>query len=136
MILRRYGTALHSVDTDFDSKALNEVGFRRDRELSIAAEEFEETYELVESHEISAETEGDVQDETQQRLLDEMEAQLRTLEEKLGEGEVLVVENEQGVDYPKTKDIRKNVIVEGENRLHFTAVVEPPLRVGVYRKGG
>lgn len=134
MILRRYGNTLQSVDTDFDSKALSEVGFRRNREFSISADEFEETYAEVETHEISAETEGDVQDETQQRLLDEMEAELRALEAKLGEGEVLVVENEQGVDYPKAKDVRKNVIVEGENRLHFSARVEPPLRIGVYRK--
>ncbi len=74
MILRRYGNTLQSVDTDFDSKALSEVGFRRDREFSISADEFEETYAEVETHEISAETEGAVQDETQQRLLDEMEA--------------------------------------------------------------
>lgn len=136
MILRRYGNTLQSVDTDFDSKALSEVGFRRDREFSISADEFEETYAEVETHEISAETEGAVQDETQQRLLDEMEAELRALEAKLDEGEVLVVENEQGVDYPKAKDVRKNVIVEGENRLHFSARVEPPLRIGVYRKEG
>lgn len=136
MILRRYGNTLQSVGTDFDSKALSEVGFRRDREFSISADEFEETYAEVETHEISAETEGAVQDETQQRLLDEMEAQLRALEAKLGEGEVLVVENEQGVDYPKAKDVRKNVIVEGENRLHFSARVEPALRIGVYRKEG
>lgn len=136
MILRRYGNTLQSVDTDFDSKALSEVGFRRDREFSISADEFEQTYAAVETHEISAETEGDVQDETQQRLLDEMEAELRALEAKLGEGEVLVVENEQGVDYPKAKDVRKKVIVEGENRLHFSARVEPPLRIGVYRKEG
>lgn len=134
MILRRYGKTLHSVDTDFDSKALSEVGFRRDRKLSIPGAEFESSWELVDTHEISAETEGDVQDETQQRLLDEMEARLREIEATLAENEVLVVENEQGVDYPKAKDVRKNVIVEGENRLHFTARVEPPLRVGVYRR--
>lgn len=134
MILRRYGTTLHSVEPDFDSKALSEVGFRRDRKTSIPGDDFEASWTLVDSHEISAETEGDVQDETQQRLLDEMEDRLRELEAALAENEALVVENEQGVDFPKARDVRKNVIVEGENRLHFTARVDPPLRVGVYRR--
>ena len=40
MILRRYGTSYQSVDLNFDSKALNEVGFRRNHERSIAVEDF------------------------------------------------------------------------------------------------
>ena len=64
-----------------------------------------------------------------------LESRLRDRLGALGEGEVLLVESEQGNDYPKTRDEKKTVAVEGENRLHFTWRVEPPLRVGVYRKG-
>ena len=52
MILRRYGTSYQSVDLNFDSKALNEVGFRRNRVRSIATEEFESSYVLVETHQL------------------------------------------------------------------------------------
>ena len=44
MILRRYGKTFESVELNFDSKALNEIGFRRDREQSFDAEEFGSTY--------------------------------------------------------------------------------------------
>lgn len=136
MIYKRYGSSFHSVEADFDSNALNEVTFRRDREDSIPAEEFEASYEEVSGHEISATGEGDVQGEAEQRLLDDMLEQLREIEDGLGPDEVMVVESEQGTDWPKTRQEQKNVIVEGENRLYFYVRVEPPLRVGVYRKGG
>ena len=41
MILRRYGSSLHSVAPNFDSKALTEIGFRKDNERSEARDEFE-----------------------------------------------------------------------------------------------
>ena len=50
-------------DPNFDSKALNEVGFRRDQELTIPVAEFASGYEHVASHELSAEAEGHVQDQ-------------------------------------------------------------------------
>lgn len=136
MILRRYGTSYQSVDLNFDSKALNEVGFRRNRERSIAVEDFEGSYALGATHELQAQAEGDVQDHTEQRLLDLLQEQIEALVAGLGDGEVLVVENEQGHDYPKTKQKTANVIVEGENRLHFTYTIAPPLRVAVYRPSG
>ncbi len=46
MILRRYGSSYQSVDLNFDSKALNEVGFRRNHERSIAMEDFDGSYVL------------------------------------------------------------------------------------------
>ena len=52
----------------------------------------------------------------------------------LGEGEVLVVESLEGEDYPKSRDRKQNVVVDGENRLYFYWSVDPPLRMGQYRK--
>jgi len=132
MIYRRYGTSFQSVDLNFDSKALNEISFRRDRKSAVSVDGFEERYQLVETAELVAEAEGDVQDHTEQELLDRLESGIRDLLGRLGDGEVLVVENEQGHDYPKTRQQTSNVIVEGENRLRFSYTVAPPLRLGVY----
>jgi hypothetical protein len=134
MILRRYGTSYQSVDINFDSKALNEIAFRRDHERSVAVDELETEYERVASHELVAEAEGSVQDETEQTLLEQLAARLRALDSALGAAEVLVVENDQGNDWPKTRQRTSNVIVEGENRLHFHYAVAPPLRVSVRRR--
>lgn len=134
MIFRRYGTTYQSVDTNFDSLALNEIAFRRNREESIPAEGFDDTHEVMSTHELTAEAEGDVQDETEGRLLEKLEAQLEALVTGLGDRELLVVENEQGHDWPKTKQRTSNVIVGGENRLHFRYVAAPPLRVTVRRR--
>ena len=69
MILKRYGTALHSVELNFDSKALNEIGFRRDREFSISVEEWEAEWEKVEEHSFAGRHEGPVQDESEAEML-------------------------------------------------------------------
>ena len=134
MIFKRYGATYQSVDPYFESKALNEVGFRRDREMSLPAEEFAEGYELLTTHELTSEADGPVQDHTEQLLLDRLEERLFELESGLESGCVLVVENADGGDYPKTRQKTKNVIEEGENRLHFMYTVSPSLRMGVYRK--
>jgi hypothetical protein len=134
MILRRYGNALHSVEPNFDSKAMTEIGFRRDRASTITAEEFEAQYRPVDKHELNARAEGDVQDEVEKKLLNDLERQIEALRSRLDEDQVLVVESEQGVDYPKTRTDQKTVIVEGENRLYFHVQVSPPLRLGRYRK--
>ncbi len=134
MIFRRYGTAYQSVDINFDSLALNEVAFRRNREESIPADDFDATHEVLATHELVAEAEGNVQDETEEVLLNKLQAQIEELRSALGEGEILVVDNEQGHDWPKTKQKTTNVIVEGENRLHFHYGVAPPLRISVRRR--
>lgn len=136
MIFRRYGSAYQSVDTNFDSLALNEIAFRRNREESIPVDDLESGYEVVGSHDLVAEAEGDVQDHTEQELLKALEAKLAGLREGLGADHVVVVENDQGNDWPKTRQKTSNVIVEGENRLHFHYSVAPPLRVTVRRKKG
>ena len=133
MIFRQYGISFQSVDLNFDSKALNEVGFRRNHQRSIGSDDFRSGYELVEIHEIFAEAEGDVQDYTEQQLLDKLENEVDALSNSLGEGEALVIENEQGRDYPKTKQQTSNVILDGENRLHFFYTIAPPLRIARYR---
>lgn len=133
MIFKRYGTTYHSVDPDFDSKTLNEIGFRRDQERAITAAEIEADYERVAGHELVMDAEGPVQDHTEQLLLDRLEAKLLELEAGLGEDEILIFENGEGTDYPKTRQEITNVIEAGESRLHFTYTVWPALRVGVYR---
>lgn len=136
MILKRYGASYQSVDPNFDSKALNEVGFRRDQELTIPVAEFEAGWEHVASHELSVDAEGHVQDHTEQLLLDRLEARLLELEDGLAGDHLLVLENGDGTDYPKTRQEMKSVVVEGETKLHFRYTVAPPLRMGVYRKRG
>jgi hypothetical protein len=136
MILKRYGTSYQSVDPNFDSRALNEVGFRRDQELTIPVAEFESGWEHVASHELAAEAEGHVQDHTEQLLLDRLEARLLELEGGLEGDHLLVLENGDGTDYPKTRQEIRNVVVEGETKLHFHYSVAPRLRMGVYRRKG
>lgn len=135
MILRRYGTTVQSVGIHFDARALNEIGFRRDHAFSVDADEFFDAHEKVESAELTATAEGPVQDEAEAALLEDLEGQLREILDRLGDDDVLLVESAVD-DYPKTRDEKKNVIVDGENRLYFHWRVEPPLRVAVYRKDG
>lgn len=134
MIFRRYGTSYQSIEPNFDSLALNEVAFRRDRKESIEAEEFDASFETLATHELVAEAEGDVQDETEELMLQRLEAKLQELLDGLGDSEILVVENEQGHDWPKTRQKTSNVIVEGENRLKFDYSIAPPLRISVRRR--
>lgn len=134
MIFKRYGTAYQSVDPNFESKALNEIGFRRDRERSVTVEDFEAQYEHVTTHELVAQAEGPVQDHTEQLLLDRLEARMLELEAELDDDLILVVENGDGPDYPKTRQEIRNVVEHGENKLHFTYTVSPALKMGVYRK--
>jgi hypothetical protein len=135
MIFRRYGNAYQSVELNFDSKALNEIGFRRDRVESISSEELE-AFEKKTTHELDAEAEGSVQDETEQLLLERLAEQLLAIDRNLGDGEIVVVENDQGNDWPKTKQKTTNVIVGGENKLHYTNTMGPSLRATVWRRPG
>lgn len=133
MILRRYGDTLQSVDTNFDRRALTEISFRRNGDRSFEADEFFEAHEKLEEHALAATAEGSVQDEAEAELLERLEARLREVEEKLGDDEILLIENTAD-DYPKTREKRQDVVVGGENRLHFLWRVEPPLRIAVYRR--
>lgn len=134
MILRRYGTSVQSVELNFDPAAMTEIGFRRDREVTIPTEEFESGWEKVEERAFAPSAEGRVQIETDRALLLELESEIRAMEEGLGEGEALFVENEQGRDYPKVSDTQRKLVEGHRNVLHFSARVHPPLRMGRYRK--
>ncbi len=136
MILRRYGASVQSVDLNFDSRALTEIGFRRNQEGAQPADAFRDGYERLRERELLADAEGFVQDDVKRELLSDLEAQVVRLESELGAGEVLFVENEQGVDHPKTRTQTRNIVVDGENRLHFTNAMRSPLRLGVYRRWG
>ena len=133
MILRSYGDKLHSVEIRFDSRAFNEVGFRRDRETSFEVEEFERDWERLRGEEIADHGKGRVQDETQARMLETMQAHLERLVAELGEGEVVRIENPD-TDWPKLRDTQTKVVEDGENVLHFDAWVDPPLRVGIWKR--
>lgn len=134
MIAKQYGTKILSVEPNFDSRAMNEVGFRRDNEWSMPTDEFFEAYEKTESHELTAAAEGEVQGEAEENLLHSLQEQLLAVADTAGEDGVLLVESEQGVDYPKTRHTTTTQVVEGANRLYFRFTIEPPLRVAVYRK--
>ena len=134
MIAKRYGTKIQSVTPNFDARAMNEIGFQRDHEWSLGAEEFEETYDKVETHELTAAAEGDVQGEAEEKLLDSLLEQLNAVAKTVGQDGVLMIESEQGTDYPKTRHTQSNQVVGSENRLYFRFTVEPPLRVAVYRR--
>ncbi|GMR12064.1 MAG: hypothetical protein BMS9Abin29_0251 [Gemmatimonadota bacterium] len=135
MIVRRYGENIESVEIAFDPNALNEIAFRRSRAFSMSTDQFQAGYVPVEDYSLTSEAEGPVHGETERALLDGLEAQIAEIRDALGEGEVLMVESQQGVDYPKTRGRQSNVVVDGENRLYFYASVDPPLRMVRYRKG-
>ncbi len=134
MLLRRYGSTVQSVDLDFDPRSLNEVSFRRNRELSLSEEEFSGRYEKAREEVLGGEADGPVQSEAEAELLRDLASRVEALMAQLEDGEVLVVENEQGVDYPKVRDRKQGIIVNGENRLYFHWRVDPPLRLGIYRR--
>jgi hypothetical protein len=133
----RYGNNFQSVSFEFEAKALNEVGFRRDRESTFPVDDLAEGYDLLETVGMTAEAEGDVQSETEQLLLDRLKEQAQAAVDSLPEGGIAVVANERGGrDQPKPRQTIGNVVVEGENRLHFTYHVDPPLRLELYRAKG
>ncbi len=131
MILRRYGKWYHSVQPNFNPAAMTEIGFQRDRVFSVSAADFDGGYRTVDTEEISAEADGDVQRHAERELLAKLEQALRDHVAALGSGQVLVVMNGR-TDWPKTRERREGVIVDGENRFYFHWWVDPPLRVGVF----
>ena len=132
MILKQYGTSYHSVETNFNSTAMTEVGFRRDREFSVSVEEFDQKYQKVSESELSAEASGTVQGEVEEEVLTKLEASLQSAADGLEADHVLVVLNDRD-DQPKTRERRETVVVNGETRFQFHWWVDPPLRVAVFR---
>lgn len=134
MILKRYGAQLQSVDLNFDPIALNEIGFRKSDDYSVEADEFEARYQLVDTRELTASAEGQVQNEAEAAVLASLEKQLESLRSGLQNGQILVVESEAGRDYPKIREKVTTRVVEGKNKLHFVRTVDPPLRIGIYAR--
>lgn len=133
MILRRYGTAYHSVQPNFNPTAITEIGFRRDRLYSVSAADFESQWKRIDGAEIGAEADGEVHRETERALLRRLEKALRDKVSALAEDEALVVENGRD-DWPKTRERREVVVGELDNRFHFHWWVEPLLGVAVHRR--
>ena len=135
MIVRRYGTWYHSVQPNFNPAAMTEIGFQRDRAFSISAAELDEAYRELEAGDLAAEASAEVQRDAERTLLADLERSLLNWAARLEPGQLLVVKNARG-DWPKTRERREDVIVDGENRFHFHWWVDPPLRVGICEKGG
>lgn len=136
MIVRRYGATVQEVVPNFDARAMTEVGFLRQSGFSMPRSEFEQAYERGEAHELSADAAGDVQGDVEEAVLTELREKLAALEAGLRDGEVLLIENEPGVDQPKTRGTQATQVVGVENRLHFTYTIDPPLKVAVWRPRG
>ena len=77
MMLRRYGTSVQSVDLNFNSKALTEIGFRKNKKYSEPADAFMVGWERLSGCDLGGRAEGSVQNEAEQRLLENMESDLR-----------------------------------------------------------
>ena len=134
MIAKRYGKNVESVEADFNPVAMNEIGFRRDREWKIETEQFDAEYERIGEHMVTGDDEGDVQSEVEARLLAKLLADVKAIESDAGSDAILLVENESGVDYPRLHSTQRTIVVGFENRLYFTFKVDPPLRISVYRR--
>jgi hypothetical protein len=132
MIFRKYGATLHSVEPNFDARAMNEIGFRKNGEQEQPFAEFEQKYERTAGHELTAEAGGAVQNDAEEAVLKQIREQLDAIVNSLSGGAVLLIESEMGKDYPKMREKVSNVLVGNENRLHFDRTIDPPLRIGVY----
>ncbi len=134
MIVRRAGAKVESVEPHFNARALTEISFRPAGDFRVDTETFFAEHEQVGLHELTASAEGHVKDEVEQQLLRSLHDKVRALETE-HEDCLVFVEHERGArDYPKTRDVTKQQIVRGENRLAFSYRVDPALRVSVYRK--
>ena len=134
MILRRYGNTIQSVNPNFDPRAMTEVSFTRSGELTINANEFAERYEREDGRELTAAADGDVQDEVEGAVLEQLEQQLDQLDRETAGDRVLLIENQPGKDQAKTRSVQTTRVVQGANRFHFEFSIDPPLKVGIYRR--
>jgi hypothetical protein len=134
MLLRRYGKNIQSVEPNFQANALTEIGFIKTDGFRAQADDFADEWEAVDARVISGTTVGDVKSEVESALLADLLRQLDEVLAEAGAGAVVLVENALGQDHPKTRDSTQTLVVDGENRLRFTYTVDPPLRVGVYRR--
>ena len=131
MIIRRYGTRYHSVTLDFDPAAMTEVGFRRDNEQQWTVADFEDQYELVREEEIIADGTDPVQEQAERKMLVALKDLFDPIYDSIEEGQLLSIQNERGVDHPRTRYVRST---KGEQ--DFTYTMDRPLRLGIWAKRG
>src|SRR5918996_6577447 len=124
MILRRYGNTIHSVTPNFDSRAMTEIGFTRDGQMTVPANEFVETYERLDGRELTAEASGDVQGDVEDGVLASPREQLDGPHREVGEERVLLIENQMGKDQAKTRGSQTTKVVENANRLYFQYTID------------
>lgn len=133
MIVRQYGSRVESVTPNFVAHAINEVGFRRDHAWSMPTDEFFASHERMGGQEIEARATGDVQTHVETELLAELRAQLDAAEAAAGDSGVLLIES-GARDHPKLRHKQRTIVVRGENRFAFEASIDPPLKVGIFRR--
>jgi hypothetical protein len=75
----------------------------------------------------------EIPEEVESAMLAKLLDQLEKIDGDLGEGEFVLIENEKGEDYPRTRTRMKDVVVDGDNRFHFYSSVSSPLKVGVFK---
>ena len=131
MIIRRYGSRVHSVTLNFDPAAMTEVGFRRDHEQQWDVADFLDQYELVREEEIIAEATDAVQAEAEKKLLLALKEQFDAVYGTVEEGQMLSIESKTGVDYPRTRYDRST-----KGGQDFTYTIDRPLRLGIWAKRG
>jgi hypothetical protein len=80
--------------------------------------------------------EGAVQSETEAKVLELLRDEVEAARSRMPPGQLLVVENQPGIDWPKTRETRTEILEPMGNRFHFRWHVAPPLRLGRYRVRG
>jgi hypothetical protein len=134
MLVRRYGSQVQGVDTNFDPNAITEIAFRRNSAFQMPADDFFASYTRAGEHLVAAKSDAPVQRDAQRMIIQQLLDQIAALEAGLGENEVLLFENEPAKDFPREHEKQEGVIVGGQNRLVFHRHVDPPLRFGRYRR--
>jgi hypothetical protein len=134
MILRRSGTTVSAVRPHFAAAAFNEIAFVRQPGCDMTWAGFEESHERVGEHALTATAEGRVKIEAEAALLEELLGHLTRVEAGCGPDELLLLESRPGHDYPRLHEHTDNLVEDGRNRLYFHYSLDPPLRLGVYRR--
>ena len=86
---------------------------------------------MLDAGELVADANAEVQRHAERDLLRNLERALAEWVARLERGQVVVIRNGRD-DWPKTRERREAVIVEGENRFHFHWWVDPPLKVAIH----
>ncbi len=136
MIVRRFGATVGAVAPDFHATSFNELQFVRRPGFSMSWDEFVAGYERTGGLALDSESEGHVQLEVETALLRALEERIAESERCLGADELLLVESRPGHDYPRTHEHTETFVEDGRNRLHFYYDIDPPLRLGIYRRRG